>query len=250
MQMYQMVHMPKTAGGSLKWCFKNVDIAWVGFSGDQFDLYTSKPWKRWILTHHLAYGLHKIFQVESNYITCLREPKERLLSEFVYHHSHNIPGVHIPERKMKKEFEQFVSRSNHLNVYSYNYSDYHYQLGSLEFDTHKASDNKYLFDRLWERAVKWDYMSDALPLNHYDPESLYKKAVHNLKNEFRVIGDFQDIDGFITKMEDFMATKLSPIGFINQTSNKISFSDLDKKVQIELAEKTKYDQMIYEEFCK
>ena len=93
-------------------------------------------------------------------------------------------------------------------------------------------------------------MSDALPLNHHDPESLYKKAVHNLKNEFRVIGDFQDIDGFISKMGDFMATKLSPIGFINQTSNKISFSDLDRKVQIELAEKTKYDQMIYEEFCK
>lgn len=254
MQMYNLVHVPKTAGGSLKGCFirekgkKGCGIEWVGINENCFDLYRSEPYERCILTHHLNYGMHHITDLLPNYLTCLRDPKERLISEFFYHHSHQIPGIYIPADKIKDEFENFIINAEHLNIYCYNFSDYHFITGSIPFEKDKADDKRYLFNRIWQRATTWNYMSDSLPLKKSDAEELYNKAIMNITNEFSLVGNFHKLDKFIMGMEELMAVKLKKPLYINKTHNKISLKDLSKNIVQIMDQKMHYDYMLYSKF--
>ncbi len=73
---------------------------------------------------HTSFGDHLIYGAEPTYFTILRDPVERLLSEFFYHHNHDLPGIFIPKDERVPAFVRRVEAAAHLNYYSYMFSDY------------------------------------------------------------------------------------------------------------------------------
>ena len=73
---------------------------------------------------HLHFGHHLIYNAQPVYFTILRDPIERLISEFFNHHHHPQPGIYIPDDQIVPAFIRMVEAAPQLNYYSYMFSDY------------------------------------------------------------------------------------------------------------------------------
>src|SRR5215471_18163053 len=109
--------LPKTGGGTLLSGIRsNPAVQWLG-SGPAPDLLPAPSADRLWIGSHSAFGLHVIYNAEPVYFTVLRDPIERLISEFFYHHQHNLPGIFIPDHELIPSFIRLVESAEHLNYY-------------------------------------------------------------------------------------------------------------------------------------
>jgi hypothetical protein len=114
--------LPKTAGGTLAQGIRSDPAVqwqyWV--SPDAVPAPSdSQTW----FGGHLHFG-HLIYNAQPVYFTILRDPIERLISEFFYHHQHDLPGIYIPDDQIVPAFTRMVEAAPHLNYCSYMFSDY------------------------------------------------------------------------------------------------------------------------------
>lgn len=128
-------HMPKTAGGTLvRGIMRNAQVKWPldPHYPRPLALPALSPAAQVWLGGHSAFGLHLLYNAEPTYITILREPVERLITEFFYHHEHNLPGMFIPDDEIIPAFVRHVEAAPHLNAYTYMFSDYCFAKESIE----------------------------------------------------------------------------------------------------------------------
>jgi hypothetical protein len=121
-------HLPKTAGGTIFHSIRSGDgESWPlpdgggHFAPDEMPAPSGRIlWQG----SHVAYGLHALYRAAPNYVTILREPCERLLSEFFYSSAQNNSLISRPERERLPAFIRFVEEAPHLNYYCHMLSAY------------------------------------------------------------------------------------------------------------------------------
>ncbi len=236
--------MPKTAGGAIATGIRtNVRVQWP------LDPYYPSPKalappssdQIW-LGGHTAYGLHVIYNAEPVYMTILREPVERLISEFFYHHRHPLPGIFIPDDELLPAFIRIVEAAPHLNFYSYMLSDYCFRKESVEANQGEwNNDTNAAFDLLRRREQRLGFLAENIPFHNVDIDDSFQKASSNILS-MRFIGFFDRLDDTAAYLNNEFGLKVSLKTRIHRTRWKPRAKDLPGHIQTMLIRKTEADR--------
>ena len=222
-------HMPKTAGGALvRGIMHNARVKWP--LDPHYPIPTTLPapsakGQIW-LGGHSAFGLHLLYHAEPLYLTILREPVERLITEFFYHHEHNLPGMFIPDDEMIPAFIRLVEAAPHLNAYAYMFSDYCFAKESVEagqgiwdgsIDT--------AFDLLRRRNERLGFLVDNIPFSRIDINDAFRKASKNI-HAMRFVGFFDRLDETVAYLGEDCGLNVSLNSIVHQTRWKPKAEDL------------------------
>lgn len=242
-------HLPKTGGGTLVHGIRdNTNVTWP-IDADypaSLDAYASgSVW----LGGHTAFGLHEIYGVSPQYISILREPVERIISEFFY--SSSVPSADrsIPEADRVSAFIRHVEKQPHLNYYSYMFSDYCFRKqASIERAARDgtAENARQLIAR---RHASLAFLTHNVPFAEISATRTYSAAASNIRSMFALVGRYESFPETIRSIERKFGFRIDLGRRLHVTPSKPMISDLPLAVQAMLVKKTEADRAIYDEFA-
>ena len=189
--------------------------------------------------NHVAYGLHALYGAAPNYVTVMREPCERLLSEFFYSSAQNHPLIFRPKPERLPAFIRFVEEAPHLNYYCQMLSAYCFEKEG-RWDG-RAGHALALLDARIERL---GFLSSRVDYGACDPNADFKKASTKLA-EFRYVGVYESLQG----VADWFARRGIVIRMRKRyhvTDFKPELSALPQSTRSALLRKTEADRALYE----
>jgi hypothetical protein len=240
--------LPKTAGGTLRLGIKDNPWArWPAYpsipSPDTLPAPSSA--QLWV-GGHMTFGLHLVYNAEPVYMTVLRDPIERLISEFFYHHQHDIPDIFIPDNELIPAFIRVVEAAEHLNVYSYMFSDYCFAKESIETGQGAWNGNpEVAFDLALRRSERLGFLTENIVFQNVNVEETFRKASNNIRS-MRFIGFFDRFDNTLAYLRDEFGLDISRETRIHETRWKPPVEDLPGHIRDMLARKTEADREFFQ----
>ncbi|OIJ18540.1 hypothetical protein BKP45_19035 [Anaerobacillus alkalidiazotrophicus] len=204
------LHMPKTAGTTLKYIIgKNID------RNSNFHVYKADPERDAILKQltkknvaciqgHFPFGVHHYFSSPSTYITMLREPAERIISEYYFIRS--IRTHDQFEKVMNMSLEEYHNQNEHMNLQT--------------------------------RLIS-GYLGDQLTTAHLE------QAKQHIENYFSVVGLTEMFDQSLYLMKKFFNWQTIDYRKQNITKNKPQIHQLPKKTIESIKENNQLDNELY-----
>lgn len=166
------VHVPKAAGSTLRWIMDRqytvqsvyrCDMHLYPSAFDEFrDMPEDERAKIRCLIGHLPYGVHEYLAVPASYVTVLRDPVDRFLSEYMY------------LRKKKWVAEQLDVDDREVESLEA-YVDMQVRRNAMNFQTRQISG-------------RVDFEHGSPPFDESLSEDALETAKENLEKEFTVVG--------------------------------------------------------------
>jgi hypothetical protein len=234
--------LPKTAGGTLAAGIRsNPGILWPGSQIDPAELPAPSPSRQIWLGGHTNFGHHLIYNAEPIYLTVFRDPIERLISEFFYHHQHDLPGIFIPKNEMVPAFVRYIEASPHLNYYSYMFSDYCVQKEITEEGLPPWDGNPIDgFNLIIRRIERYGFLAENVPFKRINVDDAFRKALKNLEM-MRFIGFFDRLHETATYLNREFGLKVALDTRVHRTTWMPSLNDLPSHLISMLVRKTQAD---------
>ncbi|HTO59732.1 MAG TPA: hypothetical protein VMM15_00610 [Bradyrhizobium sp.] len=236
-------HLPKTAGGTIFHSIRNRDSeSWPLPDGRSHFAPNEMPARsKRILWQgsHVAYGLHALYRAAPNYVTILREPCERLLSEFFYSSAQNNPLISRPQQERLPAFIRFVEEAPHLNYYCHMFSAY-----CFEKEGRWDGTPGHALALLDARVERLGFLSSRVDYGTCDPDLDFKTASKHLAT-FGHVGLYEALHG----VADWFARRGASICLNERyhvTDFKPELSDLPQSTRTALLRKTEADRALYE----
>lgn len=178
------------------------------------DLKNSQAVNRYLMGH-FCFGIHKHLPGESQYVTMLRQPVERLKSLYVY--SRNNPDAYYYQEAQGIPFFDFVDSGRVLET-----------------------------DNGMVRFLSGDEDPAQTFINRREFGSISKadleKAIENIENSQMCVGFLEEFDTSLMLFADKLKLKRKQYFRINEASNQFPRPTWDDR----LASYTKYDQALYD----
>jgi hypothetical protein len=115
--LWVFYRLPKTAGGTLaRSIAASPNVTWLPGDQEAYGperLPVPQPGMMIWRGGHVSYGLHVVYDAVPRYCTVLREPIDRLISEFFYAHAQ--ANLFLPEGERRDAFCRYVEAASHLN---------------------------------------------------------------------------------------------------------------------------------------
>ena len=246
-------HLPKTAGASLSVEMRDAHgfhlLTWrdyVRLDNVEPTLLAISEGRKVLFDGHTSFGLHACYGLpELTYYTIVREPIDRLISDFFYTHAHPIDGLFIPEDWRVDAFCAFVMNAPHCNYYTFCFGDFCYDayLGPEEQRPPSAEEAL----RVLEKAQNGHaFVGSRVPYGSFDPMLRLERAIRNLKRFFFFVGIFEDLAGTIAHLSRTFDINMTGQLRHHVTPSRPQLSDLPSKTQALLREKTAADAIFYD----
>jgi len=215
------IHLPKT-GGTTLWHVLNKQFHYTTLQKQlivpsEVDEFFSKQMnvkcKYDLIGGHFNFGLHTQLEREVNYITLLRDPIERIISEYYYTLSTKEHIYHKYLIENKINFEQFIETG--------------------------FGDGK---------DTNWNCMARMLAGNYTegDTEIDLDMAKQNLKENLLTIGLTEEFDETLQILKWKLGWSIEPFYVKhNVTKSRPKISEIDSTTKEMIAEKNKYDIELY-----
>lgn len=177
--------------------------------------------KKTLFRGHNLYGLLELTQITEKYITMLRHPVDRIITDWHWQKVINEKKINANRFVIQKDFEKFVLESKHLEYYIH-------QIGTLDY-----RNNGHFNIREYTRIPN----SEA-----------YNLAVEAINTKFSFVGITEDFDlslfyySKVIKLNNLANWFESSHG---KTPYRPSFFDLSDDCQETLLEKTQWDTELY-----
>jgi hypothetical protein len=232
--------MPKAGGGTLTAGIRgNRRVKWPSIaSADALPAPSSA--QIWF-GGHTAFGLHLIYGAEPVYFTVLRDPIERLIAEFFYHHQHKLPGIFIPDNEIVPAFVRMVESAGHLNYYSYMFSDYCFakeaavtNLAAWDGEVATAR------DLIVRREKRHGFLAENIPFHEINIDEAFRRASRNILL-MRFVGFFDQLNNVTANLYYEFGLKVGLSMRMHKTTWKPGLKDLPGDVAAMLARKTEAD---------
>ncbi len=236
--------MPKTAGGTLAAGIrKNPGVQWLHYvNPDEMPAPASE--QIWF-GGHLHFGHHLLYDAAPAYFTILRDPIDRLISEFFYHHQHPIPGIFIPDDEIVPAFIRFVEAAPHLNYYNYMFSAYCVDKEAAEQAVAPwGGDPTSGFELIVGRDKRYGYLTENAVFNPIDMETAFLRALRNVSS-MRLIGFFEHLPEAIKYLDRMFALDVGLDLRMHKTTWKPRLEDLPVHIVTMLKQKTEVDYELY-----
>jgi hypothetical protein len=187
---------------------------------------------------HVSYGLHVVYDAVPRYCTVLREPIDRLISEFFYAHAQ--ANFFLPEGERLDAFCRYVEAAPHLNYYGYMYSAYCFQRDAWN------GTPAHVLEILRLQRKRLAHLSNLIDYTRVEPSVAFDASVEALMG-FEHVGIYErlvDTRRWFSRLG--IDIDLNPR--LNVTSEKCGFADLPPATQRALHEKTRFDRALYDRF--
>jgi hypothetical protein len=237
--------LPKTSGGTLTTGIDNNPGVQRQLWPSPRELLAPSSAEIWF-GGHLHFGHHLIYHAEPSY-TVLRDPIERLISEFFYHHQHQLPGIFIPDDEIVPAFIRLVEAAPHLNYCSYMFSDYCFvkEAAAEGLPPWRGCPIAAL-DLLARRNERYGYLAENVPFHKIDVEEAFRRASKNIQL-MRFIGFFNHLPETTTRLKREFAISVGLDLRMHKTTWKPHLDDLPSHVAAMLKRKTEADyELIHE----
>lgn len=245
--MWFFFHLPKTAGGTLcAGLLKNSTVMWPLAAGEYFPSgYALEvlPSRMIWFGGHTSFGLHRLYNARSQYITVLREPRDRLISEFFYFHAG--PDASIPYADCLPAFCRYVETRAHLNYYSYMFSEFCFEKEAALMGDKWDGSPEAAFSLLIRRNRLANHVTDSVPFERVDAEKTFEQAKQNLKDLFVFVGIYEQLDETVVHLHDRLGLRIDLDLRLHVTTSRPQLSDLPAHIQVMLNDKTKLDRELY-----
>ena len=261
MNFYFLIHPPKTCSGTVRDIILNNMYSNESFYvADQFEAFKISK-KNFLLSSADCFGHHFFLNQEAkfNYLTILRDPIDRLISEIFYmFYQTSDKRQYISKNNRIEKFVEIINSKKHLNYYVEHYSKFWAYFPCLNFNF--PNDNKEknsLIQKLISKSKNNDLsvLTKFIDFDNYLLDEKYKNSISNL-NDFYDIFTFDKLskyNSFFNKIiphtfKSFFIKKNYFLNFLHQTPEKIKFDDLPYECKDQIITKTKYDYLIYDKF--
>ena len=158
---------------------------------------------------HFVFGWHQFLGVEWKYITVIREPRSRLISDYYYNLSNT--NAHHHQFAKNKSFNEFLLNPRNI-----------------------------LSDNALCRFISGDITTPVGELS----ENVVKKALKNIDNHFIHIGFTEKFDDFLVKSKKILGWNRLYYKSLNRTKTNRGRVTIDDGL---LSERIKYDVQLYNE---
>ncbi|MBD1381916.1 sulfotransferase family 2 domain-containing protein [Metabacillus arenae] len=206
------LHMPKTGGTTLK----NIITKNYG-KRKSVNVYVERRVLKHVLRNlskkridciqgHMPFGVHQFFDRQARYVTMLRDPVDRVLSEYYFIQS--IPTHKLHAEVVKMSLEEYQNNPSTTNLQT------HYILG--------------------EKFGK--------SLSEED----LKKAKNNLKNHFLVAGLTERFEESIVLMKEELGWDNINYTKVNVTKNRLTKKEISKDIIVQIEKNNLYDMELYQ----
>ena len=232
--------LPKTAGGTISAGIRSDPAVEWQYYVSPDGTPTPKAAQTWF-GGHLHFGHHLIYNAQPVYFTILRDPIERLISEFFYHHQHKLPGIHIPDDEIVPAFIRMVEAAPHLNYCSYMFSDYCAQKETAHQGLPAWDGNPITgFELIVRRDKRYGYLTENVSFENVNVDEAFWRASNNLRS-MRFIGFFDDLEDTVARLNREFGLNISLNIRMHETSWKPELADLPGYVGSMLRRKTEAD---------
>jgi hypothetical protein len=171
------------------------------------DLPISEREKIKLLKGHMVYGLHKHLVGDTDYISFLRKPEDRIISYYYY-------VLAMPSHRL------------HKRVKNEKMSLYDFVVNIDEFDIHNA---------------QIGVLSGIVDTE----EIMLEKAIYNIENHFSFIGLVERFDESLILFKKKHPLKRLYYKSLNRTKKRIGLNEIDSKTKDAIAERNKSDNILY-----
>ena len=237
--------LPKTAGGTIaNGIRRHTNVKWLDYPRPDVADALSATSQIWMGGHH-AYGLDRIYNSEPIYLTVLREPIERMISEFFYHHSHKQPDIYIPDDELIPAFTRLVETAAHLNYYSYMFSDYCFAKESIEAGQGPWNGNIFTaHDLILRRDERLGFLVEKIPFQDVNIETTFQRASKNILN-MSFIGLFDRLSDTTAYLKAAFGLDVGLATRSHETRWCPAMEDLPGHIQAMLKNKTQADSEFF-----
>lgn len=233
--------LPKTAGGTLAAGIRsNARVQWLGSQINPDSMPAPSSEQLW-LGGHVSFGDHLIHNAEPVYLTVLRDPIERLISEFFYHHQHNLPGIFIPKDEIVPAFIRYVEATPHLNYYCHMFSDYCVEKEIAE-EGLPAWDGSAItgFNLIIRRIERYGFLTENVPFHKVNVDEAFLRASKNIVS-MRYIGFFDRLYDATKYLRSEFGLNIGLDTRVHQTAWMPGLKDLPPRIGVMLRRKTEAD---------
>lgn len=183
---------------------------------------------------HTSFGLHQLHGTPAAYITILRDPVDRLISEFFFLHAHQ--EFFIPENERLTAFIESTKPQPHLNYYCLMFSTYC-------FDKQAAiSGQQDPLALLKLRQQRKDFLALRTDFRGVDMQESFRKSVANISSHFEFVGDYGPLPDTIGKLERRYGLAIDMEQKIHATPTRPKVAELPADVRKDLERKTEADR--------
>jgi hypothetical protein len=231
--------MPKTGGGTLVAGIRdNLGVKWLPEASHTVPTPSSD--QLW-LGGHLTFGLHLIYGAEPEYLTVLRDPIERLISEYFYHHQHRLPGIFIPDDEIVPAFIRMVEAAPHLNYYIHMFSDYCFDKESAAANSAAWNgDTATALDLISRRHKRRGFLVENVRFKQINVDDAFSRALRGL-SLMRCIGFFDELGDVKKYLKQEYGLKVRLNRCLHKTAWKPRLRDLPGHIAGMLVRKTEAD---------
>lgn len=238
--------LPKTAGGTLAQGILSDPAVKFQYWTSPDELAAPSDAQTWF-GGHLHFGHHLIFNAQPVYFTILRDPIERLTSEFFYHHHHQLPGIYIPDDQIVPAFIRMVEAAPHLNYCSYMFSDYCAQKeaahdGLAAWDGNPTTG----FELVVRRNKRYGFLTENVAFERVNIDEALRRASKNLR-AMRFIGFFDRLEDAAARLNREFGLNVGLDIRMHETAWKPKLADLPGHVGAMLRRKTEADYEFFRE---
>jgi len=211
------LHLPKTAGSSLKTVFENQykpsEIINV-YSPEEEKIMQEKKEEIAIVSGHFPFGLHNKYYSDAKYITILRDPVERVISLYYF-----------IKRTPTNQFHEKINSEN---------------ISLKDFVL-----NDEMLKEVYNLQTKF-----IAGLNGYVSEEMitmetYNKAVQNIENHFIVTGLTERFDETILMMKNELNWSY-PVYIKQNVAKKKEKPEVSDEIRKLIIERNEYDIKLYD----
>jgi hypothetical protein len=213
------LHIPKTAGTSVRLALQNVipdDRQICLYNKDKCisaqelaQLSQAAKERLWLVVGHYSYGIHESFEMPTRYVTVLRDPIDRVVSEY-YHHKTLATNMH------GRIVEGQLTLRDYLD------------------DPEMPLENRMVRKIAGQRA----------PRGKVD-DAMLQVAIENLERDFEAVLLMESMDRGMARLEEVFGARLTlPVANVNPLRPRRE--PLDDETRARIAEINRYDIALYE----
>lgn len=222
------IHLPKTGGSSLAWIidqYYGESAERLITAGELANIrrYLNRPEEELAkvraISGHMPWGVADYLPGDSGYITMLRHPYERVVSDYYYIYSAPQHPAHELAKSGELTFEDFIRGPNGHNIMTL-------------------------------RMYGYDIQGDKVFYHEGDEESRYSEAVKNL-HACAVVGLNDCFEESVNRIADhFQWDHVPEMVRMNTTDGRPRFDDLPQADKNVIIKNNKLDLALYEEARK
>jgi hypothetical protein len=238
------VWCPKTAGRTLiEGMTNNPGVRWLNAFTAPEAVPAPAGDPLWC-TGHTAFGQHLLYGAEPDYFTILRDPIERLISEFFY--SRQQPNMFMPEAERMPAFIRYVEAAAHLNYYCYMFADHcaakeAADTGVPAWDGDPAAG----MALVQARAMRNGYLAEQIPFHAVGIDRTFRRATQNIA-AMRFVAFFDQLEAATARLQSEFGMTVGLDAWFHVTPQKPDLGDLPAPVLAMLKRKTEADYAFYD----